>query len=55
MSFWNSGLLKKLQDGELPEVKTSVSVAQKDIVNIAVALIIVAIVIILSTKLVSRL
>lgn len=55
MSFWNSGLMKGLQDGKLPEVKTSVSVEQKDLVKIAVTLIIVAVVIILSAKLIKLL
>lgn len=47
MSFWKSGLIKKLQDGELPAVKTDneVSISSDSLMKLGLVLVSVATVI----------
>ncbi len=43
MSFWNSGLIKTLEKGELPEVKAQVSIEKSSLVALGIVLVAVAV------------
>lgn len=55
MSFWNSPLIKNIEQGELPEIDTNVTIDNDSLVRIGVVLVISAVVIIAVNKIVNSL
>jgi hypothetical protein len=54
MSFWNTKLIKNLQDGELPDVKTEVTIDKNSLVTVGIVLASVAVVIALMVIIVKK-